>query len=123
MLLSMIFHIDVTFFLIQFYFLTLIFFILSAMFTEFGEKRILAFFIYFELVHLLCIFLLLSYSLIYGCNLIEFSTVSLFIIGSSGAETGVALALFMRYFRLTGRTVFFNSNKKKQYYLSLRLLK
>jgi len=91
---------------LEFYFLTLIFLLLGAMFGEFGEKRILVFFIYFELVHLLCIFLLLSYGLVFGTNLIEFLTVSLLIIGSSGSETGLVLALFMRYFRLTGLTTF-----------------
>jgi len=96
------------------YFLLLIFFVLSAMFGEVAEKRILAFFIYFELTHLLCVLLLLSWGFAFGSNIIEFSTVSLFLIGSSGAETGIALALFMRYFRLTGRTTFFPQVVVKQ---------
>jgi len=106
----------------EFYFLTLIFVVLGAMFGEFAEKRILAFFIYFELLHLLCVLLLLSWSLTFGTNLVEFSTAALFIIGSSGSETGVALALFMRYFRLTGRTMFFTPQKIKQPYLAAPLL-
>ena len=96
------------------YFLLLLFFVLSAMFGEVAEKRILAFFIYFELTHLLCVLLLLSWGFAFGSNVIEFSTVSLFLIGSSGAETGIALALFMRYFRLTGRTTFFPQVVVKQ---------
>jgi NADH:ubiquinone oxidoreductase subunit K len=36
--------------------------------------------------------------------------VALFIIGSSGAETGIALALFMQYYKLTGKTIL-NSTK------------
>jgi len=100
------------------YFLLLIFFVLCAMFGEVAEKRILAFFIYFELTHLLCVLLLLSWGFAFGSNVIEFSTVSLFLIGSSGAETGIALALFMRYFRLTGRTTFFNAVSVKPFHQS-----
>jgi NADH:ubiquinone oxidoreductase subunit K len=98
----------------ELYFVALIFLVLGAIFGEFSEKRILAFLIYFELTHLLCALLLVSFSLIYGFCLIEFCTVALFIIGSSGAETGVALALFIRYFRLTGRTTFLVPQKIKQ---------
>jgi hypothetical protein len=111
------------FLLLEAYFLILIFAVLGAMFGELAEKRILAFFIYFELTHLLCVLLLLSWSFAYGSNLIEFSTVSLFLIGSSGSETGIALALFMRYFRLTGRTTFFANKSVKQPWLSSDLLK
>lgn len=111
------------FLMMEFYFLTLIFLVLGAMFGEFAEKRILAFFIYFELTHLLCVLLLISWSLAYGSSLIEFCTASLFIIGSSGSETGIALALFMRYFRLTGRTMFFRNKEIKQPWLSATLLK
>ena len=111
------------FLLTELYFLILIFFVLGAMFGEFAEKRILAFFIYFELTHLLCVFLLISWGLIYGSGLIELCTVALFIIGSSGAETGIALALFMRYFRLTGRTLFFLTKTVKQPWLSTSLIK
>ena len=50
---------NLIFFLQSCFFLALIFLVLGAMFSEFSEKRILAFFIYFELCHLLCIFLLL----------------------------------------------------------------
>ena len=100
------------------YFLLLIFAVLGAMFGEFGEKRILAFFIYFELTQLLCVLLLLSWGLSFNSNMIELSTASLFIIGSSGAETGLALALFMRYFRLTGRTMFLAPQVIKQPWVS-----
>jgi NADH:ubiquinone oxidoreductase subunit K len=92
------------------------------MFGEFAEKRILAFFVYFELTHLLCVLLLISWGLIYGSGLVELCTASLFIIGSSGSETGIALALFMRYFRLTGRTVFFNYKTTKQPFVAKALL-
>ena len=111
----------VLFLVMEIYFLTLIFLVLGAMFGEFGEKRILAFFIYFELLHLLCVFLLLSYSLVFHTNLMEVCTLSLFIIGSSGSETGIALALFMRYFRLTGKTTFFHEDTVKQPWLSRQL--
>jgi NADH:ubiquinone oxidoreductase subunit K len=102
--------------LIELYLVSIIFLVLAAMFGVFAEKRILAFLIYFELGHLLCILLLLSYSLVGvgNLNLTELITVSLLIIGSSGAETGVALAIFMRYFRLTGRTTFTQVTKQRQ---------
>ena len=96
----------------------ILFFLLAALYGAFGEKRIMALFIYFELAHLLCILLLLNYGLANcGFNLIETSVSSLLIIGSSGAETGVALALFMRYQRLSGATTFVEekkNNSKKQ---------
>ena len=102
--------------LMELYLISIIFLILTAMFGVFAEKRILAFLIYFELSHLLCILLLLSVSLLgYGqLNLTELTAVSLLVIGSSGAETGVALAIFMRYFRLTGRTTFTQVVKQRQ---------
>jgi hypothetical protein len=98
----------------ELYLVSIIFLILAAMFGAFAEKRILAFLIYFELSHLLCILLLLSYSL-FGIGLVsltELTAVSLLIIGSSGAETGVALALFMRYQRLSGATTFIEERKQ-----------
>lgn len=85
----------------------ILFFLLASLAGEFAEKRIMAFFIYFELGHLLCLLLLLNYGISTGSfNLVETSVISLLIIGSSGAETGVALALFMRYQRLSGLTCF-----------------
>jgi len=69
------------------------------------------------------VLLLLSWSLTFGVALTEAMTASLFIIGSSGSETGVALALFMRYFRLTGRTVFFSNREVRQPWLSMSLLR
>jgi hypothetical protein len=101
---------------VESYLIIMIFLLLSSMFGEFAEKRILAFLVYFELSHLLCILLLLNFSLsgLGGLNLMELCTSSLLIIGSSGAETGVALALFMRYFRLTGRTTFVFAQKDRQ---------
>lgn len=101
-------NINLIFFLQSIYFLSLIFLILSAMFNEFGEKRILAFFIYFELCHLLCIFLLFIWITSFGINFTEFMIVALFIIGASGAETGIALSLFMQYYKLTGKTTLNN---------------
>ena len=104
---------------VESYILIIIFLLLSSMFGEFVEKRILAFFIYFELSHLLCILLLLNSGLAsHGINLVEICTASLLIIGSSGAETGVALALFMRYFRLTGSTTFIALKKERQPWIS-----
>jgi len=102
--------------LTELYLVSIIFLVLAAMFGAFAEKRILAFLIYFELSHLLCILLLLSYSLVGvgQLNLTELTAVSLLVIGSSGAETGVALAIFMRYFRLTGRTTFTLVVKQRQ---------
>lgn len=111
--------------LMELYLVSIIFLILAAMFGAFAEKRILAFLIYFELSHLLCILLLLSYSL-FGIGLLsltELTAVSLLIIGSSGAETGVALAIFMRYFRLTGRTTFTHVVKQRQPWQSSILFK
>ena len=102
------------FLVLEIYFLLIIFALLGAIFGEFAEKRILAFFIYFELTHLFCVLLLLSWGLTYGSGITELSTASLFIIGSSGAETGIALALFIRYFRLTGRTIFLAPQAIKQ---------
>jgi len=96
----------------------ILFFLLASLYGAFGEKRIMAFFIYFELAHLLCILLLLNFGLAnFGFNLIETCVASLLIIGSSGAETGIALALFMRYQRLSGATTFIEERKvinKKQ---------
>ena len=112
-----------SFVFLELYFLALIFGVLGALFGESAEKRILAFFIYFELTHLLCVLLLLTWPLVFGAGLTEFMTASLFIIGSSGSETGIALALFMRYFRLTGRTIFFSSREVKQPWLSSSLLR
>jgi NADH:ubiquinone oxidoreductase subunit K len=102
--------------LMQLYLISIIFLILTAMFGIFAEKRILAFLIYFELSHLLCILLLLSGNLLglSQLNLTELTAASLLVIGSSGAETGVALAIFMRYFRLTGRTTFTQVVKQRQ---------
>jgi len=91
----------------------ILFFLLASLYGAFGEKRIMAFFIYFELAHLLCILLLLNYGMAnFGFNLIETCVASLLIIGSSGAETGVALALFMRYQRLSGATTFIEERKQ-----------
>ncbi len=72
-----------------------------------GEKRILAYFIFFELIHLLMASLLLV-ATIFDANLpaaAGYSTV-LLIVGASGAETAISLALFMRFFRVTGLTSF-----------------
>ena len=112
----------VMFLMTQLYFFMLIFLVLGALFGEFAEKRILAFFIYFELTHLLCVLLLISWGLVYGTGLIELTTAALFIIGSSGSETGIALALFMRYFRLTVRTVFFTVKDQKQPFVAHTIL-
>ncbi len=112
----------VMFLMTQLYFFMLIFLVLGALFGEFAEKRILAFFIYFELTHLLCVLLLISWGLVYSAGLIELTTAALFIIGSSGSETGIALALFMRYFRLTGRTVFFTFKNQKQPFVAHTIL-
>ena len=104
---------------IEGYIFIIIFLLISSMFGKFVEKRILAFFIYFELSHLLCILLLLNSSLgVHGINIVEVCTASLLIIGSSGAETGVALALFMRYFRLSGLTTFVALKKQRQPWIS-----
>jgi len=102
--------------LIELYLISIIFLLLASMFGAFAEKRILAFLIYFELGHLLCIVLLLSYNLVYvsQVSLLELTVVALLVIGSSGAETGVTLAIFMRYFRLTGRTTFTQTVKQRQ---------
>jgi NADH:ubiquinone oxidoreductase subunit K len=72
----------------------------------FGERRIMVFFIYLEVVHVLLILSLLT-STVVGVELLPmYLTVSLFIIGVSGAETAVLLVLFMAYFRVTGLTKF-----------------
>lgn len=111
--------------LIELYLISIIFLVLASMFGAFAEKRILAFLIYFELGHLLCILLLLSYNLVSvgQISLMELTVVALLVIGSSGAETGVALAIFMRYFRLTGRTTFTQTVKQRQPWHSSILFK
>ncbi len=111
--------------LIEFYLISIIFLVLASMFGAFAEKRILAFLIYFELGHLLCILLLLSYNLVGmgQISLMELTVIALLVIGSSGAETGVALAIFMRYFRLTGRTTFTQTVKQRQPWHSSILFK
>jgi hypothetical protein len=67
----------VMFLMTQLYFFMLIFLVLGALFGEFAEKRILAFFIYFELTHLLCVLLLISWGLVYGTGLIELTLIKL----------------------------------------------
>lgn len=88
----------------------LVTFLLMTFFNLFGingEKRILAHFIFFELIHLLMASLLLV-ATIFDANLPAAAGYSTFllIVGASGAETAISLALFMRFFRVTGLTSF-----------------
>lgn len=114
-------HQNFVYLLIESYVIVTIFLLLSSMFGEFAEKRILAFLVYFELSHLLCILLLLNFTLLgFGSlDVVELCVASLLIIGSSGAETGVALALFMRYYRLTGLTTFVSTNKRAAWHTNV----
>jgi len=72
----------------------------------FQERRIMVFFIYLEVVHLLLILLLLTNSGLEASMLPTYITMSMFIIGVSGAETAILLVLFIAYFRVTGKTTF-----------------
>lgn len=76
------------------------------MISGFSEIRILVFFIYFELFNLLLILILIMKGLKYLSGWANYLTLSLFIIGTSGAETAVFLVLFITYFRITGLTTF-----------------
>ena len=90
----------------------LIFYTLSGLVSKYGEKRILAFFIYFELIQLLIVTILLFGIFCYPQKTPVFLTTALFILGSCGTETAIFLALFMRYFRLTGVTTFMHDKNK-----------
>ncbi len=90
-----------------------IFFILSInLLLKFGEGRILVFFIYLELAQVLLILYLLL-PLIVRESIPFHSTISIFIIGVSGAETAILLVLFIAYFRGTGKTTFSFYKSKK----------
>lgn len=78
------------------------------------ERRILVFFIYFELIHLLLATLLLVGALVDPLSRGMFITTALLIIGASGAETALFLALFIRFFKLTGSITFLNFRFKRK---------
>ena len=102
---------DIVFGSCGFYYIDLIFFFLilyifSGLINSLGERRILVFFIYFELIQLLLILVLLL-GFVYSYQYLPIYIVMvLFIIGVSGSETAVFLVLFINYFRLTGLTIF-----------------
>lgn len=77
------------------------------------ERRILVFFIYFELIHLLLASLLLGGALLDNGSRDIFITSALLIIGASGAETALFLALFIRFFKLTGSITFLDLRQFK----------
>jgi NADH:ubiquinone oxidoreductase subunit K len=92
--------------------LFLILYTLAGLVGEYGEKRILVFFIYFELIQLLLATMLILGALFQPVGQPAYLTMALILLGASGAETAIFLALFMRYFRLTGLTTFmYNKNK------------
>lgn len=84
------------------------------------ERRILVFFIYFELIHLLLAVLLLGGALLDTGSRDIFITTALLIIGASGAETALFLALFIRFFKLTGSITFLDLRKLKNKKLNFR---
>lgn len=92
--------------------LFLILYTLLGLMGEYGEKRILAYFIYFELIQLLLATMLMLGSLYNVEATPVYLTTALLIVGASGAETAIFLALFMRYFRLTGLTKFMHDMKR-----------
>jgi NADH:ubiquinone oxidoreductase subunit K len=98
--------------------LFLILYTLAGLVGEYGEKRILAFFIYFELIQLLLATMLMLGTLFQPAGTPVYLTTALFILGASGAETAIFLALFMRYFRLTGLTKFMHDKNRD---ISLKL--
>lgn len=90
----------------NFLIILILFVLLLNLLFFFGERRIMVFFIYLEVSHLLLILLLLTSGLQTIELLPTFLTMSLFIVGVSGAETAILLVLFMAYFRVTGKTTF-----------------
>jgi len=92
--------------------LFLILYTLAGLVGGYGEKRILVFFIYFELIQLLLATILILGALFQPVGQPVYLTTALILLGASGAETAIFLALFIRYFRLTGLTTFmYNKNK------------
>lgn len=98
--------------------LFLILYTLIGLVSKNGETRILAFFIYFELIQLLLATILLLGSLYQPFEIPIYLTTALLIIGASGAETGIFLALFIRYFRLTGLTKFIHDKSRNISYFT-----
>lgn len=95
-----------------FFFLVLL--VLLHLFFEnkhFNEMRVLVFFIYFELIHLFLALLFLVWAMFDSKHAGIYMTTVLLLIGASGSETGLFLALFMRYYKLTGLTTFLKNDK------------
>lgn len=104
--------------------LFLILYTLIGLVSKNGETRILAFFIYFELIQLLLATMLLLGSLYQPFEIPIYLTTALLIIGASGAETGIFLALFIRYFRLTGLTKFIHDKSRNiSYFINEKRVK
>ena len=96
---------ELIFFISYSIFLFFIFFMLLGFLHGFQDQRILVYFIYFEIIQLLIILLLINQSL-YQNNRADYVVIILIIVGVSGAETAIFLALFIRYYKLTGITFF-----------------
>lgn len=72
---------------------------------EFGEKRFLAFLILMEILLVMLSTVLLLYGLELGINVSASYTTTLCVLASGGADTALALALFIAYFKVSGKTI------------------
>lgn len=83
---------------------TTCFLTILALIGEFGEKRILAFLIMMEVLLVFLAVLLVLSGASAGFNTAAYYNTALCILAAGGADTALALALFMTYFKVTGRT-------------------
>lgn len=83
---------------------TICFLTLLALVGEWGEKRVLAFLVMVEvlLVCLACLVVLTGASA--GYNISAHYNTALCILAAGGADTALALALFMTYYKASGET-------------------
>ena len=79
----------------------------------FHEQRILVYFIYFELLQVLFIILLIISSNTFILLQPNYILLALLVLGVSGTETAVFLAIFICYYKLTGISIFKYNNLKK----------
>lgn len=104
----------ISFFYFDCLLLFLILYTFAGLVGEFGEKRIIVFFIYFELIQLIIVVILIIGALYQPFGQEIYLTIALIIIGASGAEIAIFLALFIRYYRLTGLTTFVYNKKNSK---------
>lgn len=77
---------------------------LLALVGEWGEKRVLAFLVMMEVLLVFLAALLVLTGSTAGFNVSSYYTTALCILAAGGADTALALALFMTYFKASGET-------------------